>query len=228
MTEKKETKKEEKKEDVQSFQNVYEVLSYVQKNLHAPKNQFNKFGNYNFRNCEDIQEGLKKVLPKGAVSYCTDDIVNIDGRFYVKATAFLCYGDNCVSNSAFAREPLNQKGMSDSQVTGAASSYARKYALGGLFMVDDQKDADSQDNSAKQEKPKQEAVKPVNNDEYEIILDGINSSKTKEEIEYAKANARSAWKRMDKEQRNNLTAAIGLVEDQLNDLEKAMEVEING
>lgn len=148
-----ETKKEKSENQ---FKTIYDVLGYIQKNLNAPKNQFNKFGNYHFRNCEDIQQGLKEVMPDGATSFVSDEIVEIAGRVYVKATATLCYQDKCVSNSAYAREPVDQKGMSVSQVTGAASSYARKYALGGLYMVDDQKDADSQDN--KSEVKKKEAT----------------------------------------------------------------------
>lgn len=135
---------EKKKE----FSNIYEVLRHIQINLHAPKSQYNKFGGYHFRNCEDIQQGLKDVLPEGAAVYVTDSVQVVEGRFYIKATAILCFGDKCISNDAFAREPVSQKGMNDSQLTGSASSYARKYALGGLFLVDDQKDADSQDNKS--------------------------------------------------------------------------------
>lgn len=129
---------------------VYEKLAKVQQTLIAPKNQYNSFGKYNYRSCEDILEGLKKPLSetKSAVQI-TDEIVNIGDRYYVKATAIFIDAEsgNTVSNSAYARESDDKKGMDASQVTGATSSYARKYALNGLFCIDDVKDADTRDNS---------------------------------------------------------------------------------
>lgn len=129
--------------------NVYEKLATVQQELIAPKNQYNKFGNYNYRSCEDILEGLKPLLQKvKAVVKITDEVVLIGDRYYIKATATFIDIENgeSVSNIAYAREEENVKGMSCSQVTGSASSYARKYALNGLFCIDDVKDADSRDN----------------------------------------------------------------------------------
>ena len=130
---------------------ITEILSNIQKELKAPKNQRNNFGGYNYRSCEDILEAVKPLL-KGACLTISDDIVLIGDRFYIKATAKLSFGDQSIENSAFAREPLAKKGMDEAQVTGATSSYARKYALNGLFAIDDTKDADATNTHGKEEK----------------------------------------------------------------------------
>ena len=122
---------------------IYNELSRIQKELKAPKGQFNKFGNYKYRSCEDILEAVKPLLGDCCLTI-SDDIVLIGDRFYVKATARLALSnEDFVENSAFAREALDKKGMDESQITGASSSYARKYALNGLFAIDDTKDADA-------------------------------------------------------------------------------------
>lgn len=119
----------------------------VQSQLKAPKNQWNKFGGFNYRSCEDILEAVKPLLKaEGLFLTITDDIVVLGDRFYVKATATLTDGERSLSNQAFAREEAKKKGMDGSQVTGAASSYARKYALNGLLAIDDTKDADTLNN----------------------------------------------------------------------------------
>ena len=119
------------------------VLQQIQSRLVAPKSQRNTFGNYNYRSCEDILNGLKPLLTElGGVVTLSDEMVEVGGRIYVKATALLDVGGEVYEASAFAREPLARKGMDDAQVTGATSSYARKYALNGLFAIDDTKDAD--------------------------------------------------------------------------------------
>jgi hypothetical protein len=119
------------------------VLQQIQSRLVAPKSQRNTFGNYNYRSCEDILNGLKPLLAElGGVVTLSDEMVDVGGRIYVKATALLDVGGEVYEASAFAREPLARKGMDDAQVTGATSSYARKYALNGLFAIDDTKDAD--------------------------------------------------------------------------------------
>lgn len=120
-------------------------LLMVQADLKAPKNQFNKFGNYHYRNCEDILEAAKPLLQSvGANLRLTDDVVQIGERFYIKATAVFTdiESGETIENSALARESAQKKGMDESQITGATSSYARKYALNGLFCIDDVKDAD--------------------------------------------------------------------------------------
>ena len=123
--------------------NIYEKLSKIQRELKAPKNQRNNFGGYNYRSCEDILEAVKPHLD-GCVLTVTDEIIFLGDRFYVKATARLSASkDDYIENSAFAREPLAKKGMDEAQITGATSSYARKYALNGLLAIDDTKDADA-------------------------------------------------------------------------------------
>lgn len=123
-------------------------LIEIQSVLNAPKNQYNSFGKYHYRNCEDILTALKPLLiAKGAQLLLTDSIEAIGGRVYVKATAIIKTAEEEISVSAFARESETKKGMDDSQITGSASSYARKYALNGLFLIDDNKDADSMNNN---------------------------------------------------------------------------------
>lgn len=134
--------------------NIFEKLAMVQQTLKAPKNQYNSFGKYHYRSCEDILEGLKEPLKSvGAVVTINDDIEMIGDRVYVKATARFTDGTETIENTAFAREEVEKKGMDASQITGATSSYARKYALNGLFLIDDNKDADSMDNGSEKSKP---------------------------------------------------------------------------
>lgn len=123
--------------------NINKVLSIFQSELNAPKTQRNNFGKYNYRSTEDILSGLKGLIKEHNVFVTlTDEIVLVGNRIYVKATANISNGKENVRCSAFAREPEQQKGMSEPQVTGSASSYARKYALNGLFAIDDTKDND--------------------------------------------------------------------------------------
>ena len=129
------------------------LLNEIQQKLKAPKNQRNNFGNYNYRSCEDILEAVKPLLGK-ATLVLYDEVVCIGDRNYVKASAELKEGDGTVKVSAYACESTDQKGMAPAQMTGSASSYARKYALNGLFLIDDQKDADTMDNST----PKKEFI----------------------------------------------------------------------
>ena len=129
--------------------NVYEKLQHIQSSLKAPKNQYNKFGQYYYRNCEDIQEAAKPLLREVKAALTVgDELVLIGERYYIKATArfFDCESNDVIENTAYAREEQEKKGMDMSQVTGSTSSYARKYALNGLFCIDDVKDADNQDN----------------------------------------------------------------------------------
>jgi len=123
-------------------------LVNIQTTLKAPKGQFNNFGKYKYRSCEDILEAVKPLLKENElVLLLTDTIEAIDGRHYIHATVRLTDGEQEIITSAYARESLTKKGMDDSQITGTASSYARKYALAGLFLLDDTKDADTMDNS---------------------------------------------------------------------------------
>ena len=121
--------------------NNMKQLNSIQQLLKAPKGQRNSFGNYNYRNAEDILEAVKPLLGR-AVLTLTDDVWMVGDRYYIKATATIKEGEESVSVTAYARESEEKKGMDSAQVTGAASSYARKYALNGLFCIDDTKDAD--------------------------------------------------------------------------------------
>ena len=125
--------------------NIHESLAAIQAALKAPKSQFNSFGNYHYRKAEDILEAVKPVLAQqGCVLTCTDELVLIGERYYVKATATICNKEGqIVQTSAYAREEETKKGMDGSQVTGASSSYARKYALNGLLCIDDTQDSDT-------------------------------------------------------------------------------------
>ena len=130
-------------------------LLNIQNELKAPKGQYNSFGKYKYRSCEDILEAVKPLCVKhGVILTLSDDIVQVGDRHYIKSTAKLTKeGCTDVSVTAYAREALEKKGMDDSQITGTASSYARKYALNGLFCIDDTKDADT-DEYAKKTKSK--------------------------------------------------------------------------
>lgn len=131
-------------------------LSEIQQKLKAPKGQENKFGGYKYRSCEDILEAVKPLLGDATLTL-TDDIVEIGGRIYVKATATFT-GEDTHTTTAFAREAETKRGMDESQITGSASSYARKYALNGLFCIDDTKDADATNDHGKAP-AKQDATK---------------------------------------------------------------------
>jgi hypothetical protein len=132
-------------------------LTEIQQALNVPKSLHNEFGNFNYRSCEKILEAVKPLLGDFYLAL-TDEIVNIGNRYYVKATAVLKNDKEEYSTTAYAREPEIKKGMDESQITGAASSYARKYALNGLFAIDDTKDADSMDNRQAEDAKEPKAV----------------------------------------------------------------------
>jgi len=136
--------------------NLYKNLAKVQGELKAPKNQYNSFGKYNYRSCEDILEAAKPLcLENGLVLNLSDTIINVGQSNYVEATATVIdieTGDKH-SVTASARESVTKKGMDDSQITGSSSSYARKYALNGLFSIDDTKDADTNEYKSKAQSP---------------------------------------------------------------------------
>lgn len=150
--------KETKKEKVLS---IYEKLLKIQTELKAPKNQVNKFGGYNYRSCEDILEAVKPLLDKYRCTLkIADELVNIGERYYIKATAKLIDVDKetFIENTAFAREEESKKGMDGSQITGATSSYCRKYCLNGLFLIDDTKDADTDEYTEQQDKKQKKEI----------------------------------------------------------------------
>lgn len=154
----------------------------IQSELKAPKGQYNSFGKYKYRSCEDIVEAVKPLLAKYECHLSmTDDVVAVLDRVYVKATATIYKGSEIIGTAtAFAREALDKKGMDDSQITGTASSYARKYALNGLLAIDDTKDADTNEHKA------------INDQEpYKRAFDSVNSME----------GLKALWEGLTKEQR---------------------------
>lgn len=146
-------------------------LAKIQQELKAPKGQFNSFGKYKYRNAEDIIEAAKPIIHKyGYHLILSDELVFLGDRYYVKATAILQNNDIEYISTAYAREEENKKGMDGSQITGASSSYARKYALNGLFAIDDTKDSDSTNKG--EYEPKNE----VSEDYKDYLLNLLESS----------------------------------------------------
>lgn len=173
--------------------NVYEKLMNIQAELKAPKNQYNDFGKYHYRSCEDILEGLKPVLAKHKTAVTiSDEIVLIGDRYYIKAIATLIDtesevnfldGQGVISVSAYAREDEQKKGMDASQLTGSTSSYARKYALNGLFAIDDTRDSDATNkhDTGQIKKPKEQTKK---------IDDAENDLASEKQLKYIYALAK--------------------------------------
>lgn len=134
-------------------------LAEIQQKLKAPKGQRNSFGNYNYRSAEDILEAVKPLLGDLALTV-SDEVVEIGGRIYVKATSTLSDGEASISTNGFAREAETKKGMDESQITGSSSSYAKKYSLNGLFAIDDTKDADFTNTHGKTDNAKKVTKSP--------------------------------------------------------------------
>ena len=162
--------------------NIYEKLLNIQAELKAPKGQENKFGHYKYRSCEDILEAVKPLLAKNKVILqLTDKIECLGNRYYIKATAILIDTEDAkngeiayIENTAYARESEEKKGMDDSQITGTASSYARKYALNGLFCIDDTKDADTNEFKEQQDKV-------IKQDKEQILEENIDELVTEQQ-----------------------------------------------
>lgn len=157
-------------------------LIKIQNKLKASKSQYNSFGNYSYRSCEDILESLKPLLNEyGCFVSISDDICLIGDRYYVKATAKVINSEGTtIEASAFAREPESKKGMDLSQITGSSSSYARKSALNGLFAIDDTKDADTMDNSSsiqKETQQQQQEIEWLTDDKFKLAMSCGNANK---------------------------------------------------
>lgn len=152
---------------------IYEKLLNIQKDLKAPKGQYNSYGNFKYRSCEDILEAVKPLLAREKVTLLiSDEVVEIGGRVYIKATARLydMEGSEGIENTALARESSDKKGMDESQITGTASSYARKYCLNGLFLIDDTKDADTDEYRNQQQKADDEEKNQKMKEEADVKL----------------------------------------------------------
>lgn len=177
----------------------YARLATIQSTLNAPKGQYNNFGKYHYRSCEDILEGVKPLLD-GLFLSISDEIVLIGDRYYVKSTATVTDGETSHSATAMAREALDKKGMDEAQITGATSSYARKYCLNGLFGIDDSKDADSnehkqqQNNARPQQQQQQQKPKP----QPDAVLAAFSEAALqKTTIEELKQSFAKAWQMLD-------------------------------
>ena len=159
---------------------MIEKLIKIQSELKAPKNQKNTFGKYKYRSCEDILEAVKPLLSReGLLLTLTDTIEQIGNRFYVKAKVTLTDGTETVENTAYAREEETKKGMDGPQVTGTSSSYARKYALNGLFCIDDTKDADTDEYKTEtvERNKAQENMKRMEEQKYKTLADLSHKAK---------------------------------------------------
>ena len=204
---------------------LQKVLSNIQRKLVAPKGQFNSFGKYHYRSCEDILEALKKIIPEGVIITLDDDVVMLGDRFYIKSTACIRLGQEFQTASAFARESLDKKGMDSSQLTGSTSSYARKYALNGLFLIDDNKDSDSTNEHEKSEPkkapPKQQSTVeqwqepkklPLVTDMTNIVIGLFNEKAQLDAFEYwantTKDEKRAIWPNLNKEQQEWITTIM--------------------
>ena len=161
-------------------ENVYQALVRIQGKLKAPKSQENKFGGFKYRSCSDILEAVKPLLGKMYL-VISDDLMMVGDRYYIKATAILSDGEESIRNNAFAREAAERKGMDASQITGAASSYARKYALNGLFAIDDTKDADVDVESSAV--AKENLLNGKEMKDIASILQDINNAKNQEALQ---------------------------------------------
>ena len=177
---------------------IHEKLVHIQSNLKVEKGRTNNFGKYKYRNLEDIFQGLKPLLKEtGCVLTVSDEIKEINGFNYICATATLRDDDKACTTTGYAREAVTKKGMDDSQITGATSSYARKYALNGLFAIDDTADADTMDNSdhvaGELSKPQIDKLLELANkaDKVDMISDKIDNR------EINKGNYESSIKRLE-------------------------------
>jgi hypothetical protein len=179
-------------------------LAAIQAELKAPKGNFNSFGKYKYRSCEDIVEAVKPLLADHRCHLIlSDEMVAVLDRVYVKATATIWKGAEVIGQAtAFAREALDKKGMDDSQITGTASSYARKYALNGLLAIDDTKDADTDQDTAQRNKPsKTMTVDPV-------VSQSIHACTNIDEL-------RAVWKALSPEARESHGDVLAEVKERL-------------
>ena len=175
--------------------NLHSKHCAIQSQLNAPKDAFNPFGKYKYRSAESILAAAKPLLQEHSLTLTLNDsVIAVGERIYIKATATLSDGANTITAEAYAREPESKKGADESQITGAASSYARKYALCGLFAIDDNKDADATNTHSKQ---------PENPFELDKAIQAL---KTADNLETLQKYFQNAWQRANEAQRNQLKA----------------------
>lgn len=151
---------------------INQILHQMQKELKAPKEHVNSFAKYKYRSCEDILEAVKKVLPDETTITLSDEVQIFGGHLYIKAMARLSIGSEFIEAAGWAREALDKKGMDAAQMTGTASSYARKYALNGLFAIDDTKDSDTDEHQNTIKKPVEKSLTSA--DKEKLATDFVN------------------------------------------------------
>lgn len=201
---------------------LHEKLVQIQSELKAPKNQYNSFGKYKYRSAEDIMEAVKPHLVEHSLTMVIDEnMIEVGGRVYVKATIQLRAGiDESVVVSANAREAATRKGMDDSQITGATSSYARKYALGGLFCLDDTKDADASNQGNTVAKKRTNVAKKETPD-WQPLLDMLGAMSLdqliawKEDESEAKGTYKSAMKAYGKKELDECYGSFKTVQEDI-------------
>jgi len=167
-------------------------LQKIQSALKAPKSQWNKFGKYNYRNCEDILEALKPLLAEHEYSLVISDYIALIGdRHYLRANVVLLDKSSKVvaENFGFAREPFQKKGMDESQITGTASSYARKYALNGMFLIDDTKDADSDEHTKAVKEGKAAEPRVPHKEHFDLNIEVMDSAQNIEMLRFLTSDA---------------------------------------
>jgi hypothetical protein len=173
-------------------------LIAIQSELKAPKNQWNDFGKYNYRSAEDILEAVKPLLKEYKCHLTiSDEMVVLGDRYYVKATATLAKEGESISTTAYAREEESKKGMDSSQITGSTSSYARKYALNGLFCIDDTKDPDYTNTHGKEPTPKAVNPKETVKKELKGAIDDLNKCKDIASVDEVVKAYKTLWTNQD-------------------------------
>jgi hypothetical protein len=173
-------------------------LIAIQSELKAPKNQWNDFGKYNYRSAEDILEAVKPLLKEYKCHLTiSDEMVVLGDRYYVKATATLAKEGESISTTAYAREEESKKGMDSSQITGSTSSYARKYALNGLFCIDDTKDPDYTNTHGKEPTPKAVNPKETVKKELKGAIDALNKCKDVASVDEVVKAYKTLWTNQD-------------------------------
>jgi len=188
---------------------IHEKLREIQQSLQVPKKNFNNFGNYHYRSAEDILDAVKPLLKeKGLTLTITDEIINIGDRYYVKATGILSDGEKEIVVSAYAREQEIKKGMDESQITGSTSSYARKYMLNGMFLIDDTKDSDAHDNTHEGQKKghtgQTVASESASKLDFNLIATKIDNMTDGEEIDKYKLEIEKNFQSMSEKQKQAL------------------------
>lgn len=194
---------------------INEVLHDIQVKIKVPKGQMNKFGGYKYRSCEDIVEGVKSHLPSGCYLSLSDDLLSLNDRVFIKATATLYNDEGSVSVTGCAEVQREKKGMDSAQITGAASSYARKYALNGLLLIDDTKDADSNEQQQQVNNKPASQVKAATKEEVDMMIGRLQGLRNEKEYNNLRDIFTALYKRCDDSYKKALTLTVNKVKKEL-------------